>query len=56
MCELLHCEKSINALEYRRVLQNGLLPTFEKLLCKEERSDVMFHQDNAPPQIAKTTK
>ena len=25
--ELLHCEKSMNALEYKRILQKGLLPT-----------------------------
>jgi len=31
--ELLHCEKSFNALEFR-ILQNGLLPTKEKLLSK----------------------
>ena len=29
--ELFHCEKSINALEYRIILQKGLLPTIEKL-------------------------
>ena len=46
--ELLHCEKSINALEYRRILQKGLLPTIEKLFSKEEQSDVIFQQDNAP--------
>jgi len=34
--ELLHCEKSFNALEYRRIFQNVLLPTNEKLLSKEE--------------------
>jgi len=34
--ELLHCEKYFNALEYRRLLHNGLLPTNEKLLSKEE--------------------
>jgi len=28
--ELLHCEKSNNALEYRRILQRGLLSTNEK--------------------------
>jgi len=36
IAELLHCEKTFNALEYRRILQNGLLPTNEKLLSKEE--------------------
>ena len=34
--ELLHCEKSFTALEYRTILQNGLLPTNEKLLSKEK--------------------
>jgi len=29
--DLLHCEKSFNALENRKVLQNGLLLTTEKL-------------------------
>ena len=29
--ELLHWEKSINALEYRRILKKGWLPTIEKL-------------------------
>ena len=29
------CEKSINALEYRRKLQKGLLPTIEKLFSEE---------------------
>ena len=50
--ELLHCEKSINALEYR----NGLLPTIEKLFVKAEQSDVIFQQDNAPAYTAKATK
>ena len=54
--ELLHCEKSMNALEYRRILQKGLLPTIEKLFSKEEQSDVIFQQDNAPAYTAKTTK
>jgi len=34
--ERLPCERSFNALEHRRILQNGLIPTFEKLLSKEE--------------------
>ena len=51
-----HCEKSINALEYRRILQKGLLPTIEKLFSKEEQSDVIFQKDNAPAHTAKTTK
>ena len=42
--ELLHCEKSINALEYWRILQKGLLPTIEKLFSKEEQSDVIFNK------------
>ena len=54
--ELLHCEKSINALEYRRILQKGLLPTIEKLFSKAEQSDVIFQQDNTPAHTAKTTK
>ena len=29
-----HCEKSINALEYRRILQKSLLPTIEKLFSE----------------------
>ena len=35
--ELLHCEKSINALEYRRILQKDLLPPIQKLFSKEEQ-------------------
>ena len=46
--ELLHCEKSMNALEYRRIWQRGLLPTIEKLFSIEEYSDVIFQQDSAP--------
>ena len=53
--ELLHCEKSIHSLEYRRILHKGLIPTIEKLSSKEEQSNV-FQQDNAPAQTAKTTK
>ena len=53
--ELLHNEKSKNALEYRIILQKGLLPTIEKLFSKAEQSDV-FQQDNAPAHTAKTTK
>jgi len=34
--ELLHCEKSFNVFEYRRVLQNAFLPTIETLLPKEK--------------------
>jgi len=34
--ELLHCEKSFNVFEYRRVLQNAFLPTIEMLLSKEK--------------------
>jgi len=30
--ELLHSEKSFNALEYRKILQNGVFPAYEKLL------------------------
>lgn len=41
--ELLHSEMSINALEYKRILHNGLLPSIEKL-SQEERSDVFFFQ------------
>jgi len=40
--ELLHCEKSLNALKNKRILQNGLLPTNDKLLS--ERND---QQDDA---------
>ena len=54
--ELLHCEKSINALEYRRILLKGLLLISEKFFSKEEQSDVIFQQDNAPAHTAKTTK
>ena len=38
----------MNALEYRIILQKGLLPTIEKLFSKAEQSDVIFQQDNAP--------
>jgi len=34
--ELLYCEKSFNAFEYRKILQNGLLPTSVKFFSKEE--------------------
>ena len=51
--ELVTCEKSMNDLEYRRILQKGLLPTIEILFSKAEQSDVIFQQDNAH---AKTTK
>ena len=54
--ELLHCEKSMNALEYRRILQKGLLPTIEKLFSKAEQSDVIFQQDNALAHTVNTTK
>ena len=54
--ELVHSEKSINALEYRKILQKGLLPTIEKLFSKVKQSDVIFQQDNAPAYTAKTTK
>ena len=54
--KLLHCEKSINALEYRRILQKELLPVIEKLLPKEEQSDIIFQQDSAPAHIAKTLR
>ena len=40
----------INALEYRRILQKGLL------FSKEEQLDVIFHQDNAPAHTARTSK
>ena len=46
----------MNALENRRILQKGVLPTIEKLFSKEEQSDVFFQQDNAPVHTAKTTK
>ena len=54
--ELLYCKKSINALEYRRILQKGLLPTIEKLFSKVEQSDVIFQQDNAPAHTARPPK
>ena len=54
--ELLHCKKSINALEYRIILQKGWLPTIENMFSKAEQSDVIFQQDNAPAHTAKTTK
>ena len=54
--ELLHCEKSINALKYRRILQKGLLPTIEKSFSKEEQSDVIYLQDNVPAHTANATK
>ena len=54
--ELLHCEKSINALEYMIILQKGLLPTIEKLFSKVEQLDIIFQQDNTPAHTAKTTK
>ena len=46
------CENSINALEYRRILEKDLLPTIEKLFSEEMS---FFQQDNAPTHIAKIT-
>ena len=46
--EPVHCEKSINALEYRRILQKGLLPIFEKLFSKAEQSDVGLLSNTHP--------
>ena len=44
--KLLYCEKPINYLKYRRILQKGLLPMIEKLFSKEEQSDQSdFQQD-----------
>ena len=48
LVKLLHCEKSINALEYRIILQKGLLPKIEKLFSKVEQSDVIFQQCSCP--------
>jgi len=48
-----------NQMSYRRILKKDLLPTNEKMLSKEELSDVFFffsQHDNAPAQTAKTTK
>ena len=42
--ELLHCEKSINALEYRRILQKGLLPTIEKFFLKQNNQMLFFNK------------
>ena len=54
--ELLHCKTFINALEYRIILQKGLLPTIEKLFSKEKLSNVIFQQDNSPAHTANNTK
>ena len=53
--ELLHCEKSINALEYRRILQKGLLPTIEKFL-KRNNQMLFFNKKMLLPTLQKTTK
>jgi hypothetical protein len=52
IAELLHCEKSCNALEYRRILQNGLLPTNEKLLSK----DFFFQQTMILPKLQRQSR
>ena len=46
--ELLHCERSMNALEYRRILQKGIIPTIEKLFSKGEQSDFSTRQCSCP--------
>ena len=46
--EQLHCEKSMNALEYRRILQKGSLPTIEKLFSQGEQSDFLTRQCSCP--------
>lgn len=54
--ELIRCSGSINAKEYQRILDIGLLPSIEKLCTENERQYVIFQQDNAPAHTAKTTK
>lgn len=47
--ELLHCEKLVNALEYKSILQNGLLPTTEIFfyLRRNDQTFFTFHcKDN----------
>ena len=47
--ELLHCEKSMNALEYRRILPKGWLHTTEKLFSKAEQSDYFLTRQCSCP-------
>lgn len=56
VCELVWCDKSINAKEYEKVLENGWLPSIHTLFSQQERSEVIFQQDNAPALTAKATK
>ena len=50
--ELIRCETSINAKQYIRILETGLLPSIEKLRISQ---NIIF-QDNAPAHTAKVTK
>ena len=51
--ELIRCEMSINAKEYIRILETGLLPSIEKLGISQ---NIILQQDNAPAHTAKVTK
>ena len=51
--ELIRCETSINAKEYIRILETGLLPSIEKLGISQ---NIILQQDNAPAHTAKVTK
>ena len=53
--ELLHCEKSINALEYRRILQKGLLPTIEKLFWRNNQI-LFFNKTMLLPTLQRPPK
>ena len=51
--ELIRCENSINAKEYIRILNIGLLPSIQKLGISQ---NIVFQQDNAPAHTAKVAK
>ena len=51
--ELIRCETSINAKEYIRILETGLLPSIEKLGISQ---NIIFQQENAPAHTTKVTK
>ena len=50
--KLIKFEESINAKEYIKILERGLLPTVQQLVMTE----TIFQQDNAPVHTAKGTK
>ena len=51
--ELIKVDASINAKEYIRILETGLLPSIQKQGISHS---IVFQQDNAPSHTAKVTK